>query len=278
MKNNDVWFIYKTTCLINGKIYVGQHKSHKMRRLLIDNWYIGSGKILKNAIKKYGKNSFVREILEYCSKDTANDREIYWISKLNSTNRAIGYNIDPGGSGGERDVKYNYGKNHPRYGKHWSEEHKKQQSLRMVGKYTGSKNPNYGNGDKIKGDKNPAKRKEVRDKISAAKIGWKVSEESLINFRLSHLGKKQSEITRKKQSIARMGNTFASKYFYKATSPEGLVYDNIKNLRKFCIDNELNFNGIQTAQHVYYKGSMTWKYKKWNFAKALIIEKDKELK
>ena len=38
---------------------------------------------------------------------------------------------------------------------------------------SGKNNPNYGNGDKIRGDKNPAKRPEVRQKISKSKTGMK---------------------------------------------------------------------------------------------------------
>lgn len=56
-------FIYKTTCLINGKYYIGQHKGYE------DDDYLGSGIKLKRAIKKYGEKNFKREILAY-----ANDR------------------------------------------------------------------------------------------------------------------------------------------------------------------------------------------------------------
>lgn len=88
-------FIYKTTNLINGKIYVG--KSERNRQT-----YLGSGKILKQAIKKYGKENFSREILETCSdKIELAKREIYWIDKLDSRNNKIGYNIAEGGTGGD---------------------------------------------------------------------------------------------------------------------------------------------------------------------------------
>lgn len=53
--------IYKTVNTINNKIYVGQD--------VHDNpAYYGSGKYLKNAIKKYGKTNFLKIILEYCSQ------------------------------------------------------------------------------------------------------------------------------------------------------------------------------------------------------------------
>ncbi len=85
--------VYKTTNLINGKIYIGQDTNN-------DPNYIGSGKIIKEAIRKYGKCNFSKEILEKCdSIQSLNEREIYWISFYDSTNNQIGYNILKGGLG-----------------------------------------------------------------------------------------------------------------------------------------------------------------------------------
>ena len=87
--------VYKTTNLINGKIYVGQD-SHN------DSNYLGSGKILKQAINKYGRQNFQKETLCECkTKEELNEKEIYWIKKLNSQNRNIGYNITDGGNWGD---------------------------------------------------------------------------------------------------------------------------------------------------------------------------------
>jgi hypothetical protein len=87
--------IYKTTNLANGKIYIGQDSKN-------DKNYLGSGKTLFKAIKKYGKENFKKEILEEClSKKQLDEREKFWILKLNSTDPKIGYNISPGGTGGK---------------------------------------------------------------------------------------------------------------------------------------------------------------------------------
>lgn len=86
--------IYKTTNLRNGKIYIGKDKVNNPS-------YLGSGAILSQAIAKYGKDSFKKEALEECSDNIINEREQYWIATLNSTNRSIGYNIAPGGTGGD---------------------------------------------------------------------------------------------------------------------------------------------------------------------------------
>lgn len=88
-------YIYKTTNLINGKIYIGKHRAKQF-----DIKYFGSGIILKNAIKKYGIENFVCEMLESCdSLAQLNEREVYWIEKFNSQRAEIGYNISNGGDG-----------------------------------------------------------------------------------------------------------------------------------------------------------------------------------
>lgn len=86
--------IYKTTNLQNGKIYVGKAKVN-------DQNYLGSGVILSQAIEKYGREYFKKEILEECDDNIVDLREIFWIKELNSTDRNIGYNLTKGGTGGD---------------------------------------------------------------------------------------------------------------------------------------------------------------------------------
>ena len=69
--------IYKTTNLITKKIYIGKDGKNNPK-------YYGSGIFLKNAIKKYGKENFVKEILEYCNtEEELNNAEIKWIAFYN---------------------------------------------------------------------------------------------------------------------------------------------------------------------------------------------------
>ena len=52
------WIVYQTTCLRNGKIYVGVHGSPRL-----DDGYLGSGVELKKDIARFGRDAFKRETL-----------------------------------------------------------------------------------------------------------------------------------------------------------------------------------------------------------------------
>lgn len=103
MGKNYFGYIYKTTNLINNKIYVGLKRNSKF----IPS-YLGSGGCKKKgkesgllgAIKKYGKENFKVEILEWCyDNKTLCEKEWYWKSKLNVFDPKIGYNIYKGVEG-----------------------------------------------------------------------------------------------------------------------------------------------------------------------------------
>lgn len=86
--------IYKTINLITNKIYIGKQVKFKLE-------YLGSGKLIKLSIKKYGKENFKKEILQTCSSiEELNIQEQYWIKHFNSI-VPNGYNISLGGDGGD---------------------------------------------------------------------------------------------------------------------------------------------------------------------------------
>lgn len=88
--------IYKITNLINGKIYIGKDTKCKSN-------YYGSGLLIRRSIDKYGLENFKKEILEKIDNDYEylSIREKYWIEYFESNNLSIGYNISPGGDGGD---------------------------------------------------------------------------------------------------------------------------------------------------------------------------------
>jgi group I intron endonuclease len=105
--------IYKITNISTGKIYVGQAVSH----ILNHNRYRPYGyngrfrchiseafstkknqsHYLNNAIRKYGIEDFIVELIEYCLIENADEREIYYIKELNSL-YPNGYNLKNGGT------------------------------------------------------------------------------------------------------------------------------------------------------------------------------------
>ena len=97
LSNKDFYgYIYKTTNLINNKIYIGQHKSKSF-----DVKYYGSGKYLKSSMNKHGKENYHVELIEWCSdKHCLDVRERFWISYYRNSNYPM-YNIAKGGEGGD---------------------------------------------------------------------------------------------------------------------------------------------------------------------------------
>lgn len=86
------YLIYKTTNLINGKYYIGKHRTKNR-----DDDYLGSGKLLRAAIKKYGRENFIREIILECSSE----EEMNLAEKiLVVPDLEVNYNLCPGGQGG----------------------------------------------------------------------------------------------------------------------------------------------------------------------------------
>ena len=86
--------IYKITNKINGRFYIGMHTGFP------DDAYFGSGKRIKAEIKKYGKDNFKKEILEYCiSRETLVFREIEIVNSELLKN-ALCLNLKLGGEGG----------------------------------------------------------------------------------------------------------------------------------------------------------------------------------
>ena len=91
-------YVYEITNLVNGKKYIGKRSCNCP---IEDDKYMGSGKYLKNAIKKYGKENFKKTVLEICvNEKDAFDREEYYINTFNAHINSNYYNISSGGDGG----------------------------------------------------------------------------------------------------------------------------------------------------------------------------------
>ena len=93
------YVIYQTTNLLNGKIYIGIHKTTDE-----NDSYLGSGKQLMYAVRKYGREHFKKEILfKYESLNEALDKEKELVTE-EFVKRKDTYNISLGGGLGGKDI------------------------------------------------------------------------------------------------------------------------------------------------------------------------------
>ena len=95
-------FIYKITNIINGKIYVGQTSKTIEERFKehIKKAKVHTNRYLYDAMNHYGYDKFMVSQIEECNDDLLDERERYWISKLNCI-MPHGYNMTEGGGGGD---------------------------------------------------------------------------------------------------------------------------------------------------------------------------------
>tara|TARA_B100000745_G_scaffold298198_1_gene246412 strand:- start:1411 stop:2091 length:681 start_codon:yes stop_codon:yes gene_type:complete len=89
------YIVYKVINRTNSKEYIGKHQTHN-----IDDGYMGSGKLLKRAIKKYGIENFDKKVLfVFDNEKEMNTKEKELVTEEHCNNKN-NYNICPGGNGG----------------------------------------------------------------------------------------------------------------------------------------------------------------------------------
>ena len=143
------YLIYKTTCIITKRYYIGMHKTKNE-----DDGYLGSGIKLGASIEKYGKENHIRIILSYHnSRKDMVDREVEIVNE-NLLKDPLCMNLKLGGYGGS--VKC-------------SEATKSKISATLKGR------PGYSHTEAhkeyMRGQKRGPHSQETRDKISAAGKG-----------------------------------------------------------------------------------------------------------
>ena len=97
----DTYCVYKHTCLINNKSYIGITARRPEVRWGSNGRGYRNNAYFINAIKKYGWENFKHEILyDNLTLEEAQKKEIELIALLKSNIREYGYNISSGGDPG----------------------------------------------------------------------------------------------------------------------------------------------------------------------------------
>lgn len=178
-------YIYKTTNLLNGKIYIGRKISNKFRPR-----YKGSGTILNLAFKKHGWDNFKVEFLIPCfSYEELCDEERFLIAYFNARDRNVGYNRAEGGEGGIGGPMFR------------GHRHSEETKLKMSRSQSGKK-------------RSFETRAKLSESVSKGRLGIKYSEEgkaklseAFLGDRNPFYGKHHSEATRKHWSEIRKGQS-----------------------------------------------------------------------
>lgn len=235
-----IGYIYLTTNTINNKKYIGQRRWSNIDTIYED-MYLGSGKVLKQAIKKNGSEHFSKEILCVCyTEEELSQKEKEYISIYNATKSNDFYNIHEGGCGGntrkgytEEEMKnFKLKMKTARKGYRHSEEtkakigkanigdknHMKKDKYRKMFSemFSGDRNPMYGRAmsEKTKAklleshngffayNKGKQMSDEQKDKISTSMKEYFNNEDNREKWAKSHLGKEHSQETKQKMSMS----------------------------------------------------------------------------
>lgn len=175
-------FIYITTNIVNGMRYLGQKKFDRIWKT-----YLGSGSIIRKAIKKYGKENFRRDIICLCYSPEELNKVEYDLSVfLNVVEDPDWYNMVYGGgstTGWHHSEELKKAQSE-RAKKQWEDEEYRRKHIEYGKTLVGERNPNYRN-HKLAGENNP-------------NYGKKASEET--RRKISEANSNPSEETRKKMS------------------------------------------------------------------------------
>lgn len=264
MKENENYTVYRHVAP-NGKIYIGITQQDVRSR-----WQNGKGyhhnKHFKSAIKKYGWENFIHEILFVgLSKKEACEKEKELIEKYNSNDPDYGYNQSSGGESGNFGRKHREetkrkmseaqrGEKNHGFGKHLSEETKEKLRKANKGKVMSEEakqkisKANKGRLPWITGKHWPP---EMRERMRERQKGVLLSEETKRKISEAHKGKPLS-----KDHVAKIAESHKKKVVCIET---GKVFDSVKEAAQSIQLNRSNISN-HLAGRLKTAGGYHWRW------------------
>jgi len=173
-ESKHIYIVYQTTNLVNQKFYIGVHKQDFFFPILFDG-YLGSGPLLKKAIKKYGEENFNRETLfVYYTPEEAYTKEAELVNEA-FVNRKDTYNLCGGGHGVSHfteDHKKKLSESKKEYYKRVPIDQRRQSIVtrqKRSSSMSGKNNPRYGKQGTFKNKKHTEESKQKMSKIKSGK-------------------------------------------------------------------------------------------------------------
>ena len=228
------YYLYEVTNLVNGKTYIGQHITDDL-----EDGYLGSGKALKSAIKKYGRDKFKKEILLFARNEQAlNILEMMAVTPEFCALKS-NYNLKEGGNSGRPNPEIRE---------------------KMRQKKLGARNHNYGK----------PKTEEWKAKVSAAHKGRIASKETRLKISLAGLGRKHTEEAKRKIGIGaaswrrtekhkrKIGDANAKSFPDVYNIHTGEECRNNFNLSEFCRQKDIHPAGLIRVFRGKWKQHKGW--------------------
>jgi group I intron endonuclease len=223
--------IYKITCLINNRTYIGQ-TVNPLKTRWWQHCHAKDGKksmpYIDKAIRKYGSENFtIEQIAEASSLDELNELEGKFIKELNSL-KPNGYNLDSGGKNKRvhEDTK--------RAMSELSKNHWKDPSFRerVIAGNTGRKNSDESKKNQSDGAKRRWSDEEERKRQSERCTGKIVSEETKQRMRHPKSTTENMKKPKSEAHIAALKEAFKNREGRGVLRSDGFIYKTIEDARK----------------------------------------------
>src|SRR5216683_1998974 len=224
--------IYRITCAVTGKIYIGSAINLYRRR------YTHFGYLQRNqhhnpklqaAWNKYGSDTFTFEVLELVLPISLTAREQYWFKKLDPFGKK-GFNLDRvAGS---------------RFGRVVSQASREKSRITQLGRPS----------TRIGWHPTP----EQTERQRRAMTDYKHTEEAKRNMAKAQTGRKHSAESREKRRLSALGHAPTNAKTALVISPSGQEYT-VHNLAEFCREHGLKTAGLSLAASGKRKQYKGWK-------------------